>query len=1125
MGKNIVERAVSPYNATNRAIQHETYGLFAPAANVNKPGMAGFDPRYFAVREQIVELSQAFLETIQPIRREVPEQGIDDILEINCIYMNVSAGVVDTILANGELEYIDVTGSLMVFGTEAAQTQVLFAEGRIWIREVTRTDDELLVDEFMPIGYDETINERFIEIEDEIAGCVSSIEDIVEILGSIPTIIREVPEQGINGMLERNSLYVDVFTRIKTSTYDSGGNHSPVLTSMMGSLMVFGTESVQTQVFFANGGIWTRKITQQGDEVIVGVFEPIASKDKVELLDARVADLNATVYDNTHTIPEVYDTIDQMPDGDDWWNGYYITFGKDYLCRIPEGEPTPTEFKMLVEVHTGSEPAWFTIINDPENTDGSRFCTFRIERFEYSTVTFRFNGVVHERTYEYESGISSTTAILYCNYEVFSEENGLPTFEYIYPLKNHIKALEKRIHVFETDIENIKTEINNSVAYLSDAISGVYDDFSQVLSEVGARIDVVEERLDNAITAEQVRDIVEEQVRDIVELTDGIPSYWQTHLTERVEDIRRAMETAGRNKSSFFFYSDSHWSNENTYTAKLAPTLLKYLYKNTPINKTNYGGDIVSAESTDTDIMAYLWDWRAQLRGLPNHHSVVGNHDDGNSTDRLLSKEYIYSYLLAPEESNEIVWGGDFYYYIDDKSEKTRYLYLDIFYDGVSSTQITFVTEALKTTPTDWHIVAISHAWFANDYSVYPPVLNGFDTTAKTLLDMFDNYNARGGEYGDCGGWVELCIGGHYHLDHYDHTDGGIPVIIVEADTLHDRSGTMPSKETTDEAAVSAVVVDYNSNKVKVIRVGRGESYDVPINISRISYTNVLPLALAVDGTSVYNGIGYKADTRWSESGQAESTSAGDYLTGYIPVSNGDIIYCKNIDFTYADYGSSGKVLWSNALGSTLGSVNGAMLIEYNSATWHADGTIASFVVNGDYSYIRIQCKGITEASIITINEEIPEPEQDNPTYTNVIKTSIGTDGEIFNGGKGWADNSRIGSGGIYLGNGSYYVTGHIEIDRTADITVYLKNVTFGANGAVAFFDSSFVRTDIDGTTNWITLDPLKTYYNAVVDDSGNLTQFTIPVSKMTNENIAYMAIQADYIGDNSIITINEPIE
>lgn len=491
------------------------------------------------------------------------------------------------------------------------------------------------------------------------------------------------------------------------------------------------------------------------------------------------------------------------------------------------------------------------------------------------------------------------------------------------------------------------------------------------------------------LTASDKTEIAEE----VVELIDGVPSYWQTHLTERVEDIRRAMETAGRNKSAFFFYSDSHWDNDSTYTAKLAPTLLKYLYKNTPINKTNYGGDIVSAESTDTDIMAYLWDWRAQLRGLPNHHSVIGNHDDGNATDRLLSKEYIYSYLLAPEESNDIVWGGDFYYYIDDKSEKTRYLYLDIFYDGVSSTQTAFVSEALKSTPTDWHIVAICHAWFGVNYGtaenpIYPPILGGFDTKAKILLDMFDNYNARNGEYGDCGGWVELCIGGHFHLDNYDHTDGGIPVIIVEADTFHDRGGTMPTHGNIGEAAVSAVVIDYSNKVVKVIRVGRGNSYEVPINFSKISYTNVIPL-------------------------------------------------------------------------------------------------------------------------------------------------SIDKDGNIFNSGKGWSDNSRIGSGGIYMGNqtgdAAQWVTGHIEINPNIDSVIRLKNITFNRNSTntnhgLAFFDASFTRANYDGAFNWRQPNALGDFSPAY-DDNGNVTEFTLFASSITNKNIKYIAICAGYIGDDSIITINEPIE
>lgn len=303
----------------------------------------------------------------------------------------------------------------------------------------------------------------------------------------------------------------------------------------------------------------------------------------------------------------------------------------------------------------------------------------------------------------------------------------------------------------------------------------------------------------------------------------AIPDYWRTHLEEKVALIRESVLKAGANKSAFFFYSDSHWSNDNTYTAKLAPALLKYLYQHTPINKTNYGGDIVGTEDADADVMAYLWEWRSKLYGLPNHHSVVGNHDDGNSTNNLFSENYVYGYLLALEETPDIVRGdGSMYYYIDNPAEKTRYLYLDTAYKGVTDAEKAFVKAALLSTPAGWHIVAIAHAWYANDYTVDPPVLAGIDSGAKKLLDMFDSYNARSGEYTGCGGKVEFCIGGHYHLDYDGETAGGIPIILVEADCLHNRSGTMPNVDTTDEAAVTAVIANYNANKISIIRVGRG---------------------------------------------------------------------------------------------------------------------------------------------------------------------------------------------------------------------------------------------------------------------------------------------------------------
>ena len=59
-----------------------------------------------------------------------------------------------------------------------------------------------------------------------------------------------------------------------------------------------------------------------------------------------------------------------------------------------------------------------------------------------------------------------------------------------------------------------------------------------------------------------------------------------------------------------------------------------------------------------------------------------------------------------------MVMGGDFYYYIDNPCEKTRYLYLDSGKLAVSDAETAFIIKALKDTPDGWHIVAISHIWF-----------------------------------------------------------------------------------------------------------------------------------------------------------------------------------------------------------------------------------------------------------------------------------------------------------------------------------------------------------------------------------------------------------------------------
>ena len=464
---------------------------------------------------------------------------------------------------------------------------------------------------------------------------------------------------------------------------------------------------------------------------------------------------------------------------------------------------------------------------------------------------------------------------------------------------------------------------------------------------------------------------------------NAVPSYWQTALNEGVEAINTAIETVGRNKSAFLFYTDAHWG----YGSGMSPTLLKYLGKHTAMNKTIFGGDFGNTYdgTSETRTMEYwmnvMRSWKLAIRDIPNHHSVVGNHDKevtAFSTDKAL-----YGFLMAPEETNDIVRGGDFFYYIDDQNEKTRYLYLNTGLIDFNDEQCAFVIDALKNLPSGWHIVAVSHGWFAYT-STSTPTVGSVPVKTQKLLDLFDDYNSRKAgsitvqseeyayDFTNSDGWVEFCIGGHIHVDHDFTTATGIPVILCATDSKHTRGDDKFTAGTTSEASVSGIIADYDNRKIHVVRVGRGTGREITVTKNIITYTNILPTALAADGVSIYNADdtpGYKANTKWSQSGQSEGTQNGTYLTGWIPVKKGDVIYLRNVNMLSS--ASNTTVLWSKVIGSTSGSSSGTNLVNSNKGVLDADGNVIQFEVVGDYTFMRFTCAGLTADSIVTKNEPI----------------------------------------------------------------------------------------------------------------------------------------------------------
>lgn len=147
---NVIERATVPYNTANKVLIKDQYGLYAPAAGINKPGLAGFDARYFAVAEQIVRLNDAFLGTL--VRRDTTVSEVDGIKAANTIYDNFTHKVIDYRDERDIKWWKMVTGSLFVSRTENIITEVLFAEGRVWLRSLTIQDNTVsTITDFEPL--------------------------------------------------------------------------------------------------------------------------------------------------------------------------------------------------------------------------------------------------------------------------------------------------------------------------------------------------------------------------------------------------------------------------------------------------------------------------------------------------------------------------------------------------------------------------------------------------------------------------------------------------------------------------------------------------------------------------------------------------------------------------------------------------------------------------------------------------------------------------------------------------------------------------------------------------------------------------------------------------------------
>lgn len=612
-----------------------------------------------------------------------------------------------------------------------------------------------------------------------------------------------------------------------------------------------------------------------------------------------------------------------------------------------------------------------------------------------------------------------------------------------------------------------------------ESLDYVHDTLQGKLNNVNNTLKASIQSTNNALSAkiQEVSDSLSDRIVDTME-TGSIPEYWLPALEAGAKEINTKLCEAGRNKSAFLFYSDVHWD----YGAQMSPKLLKYLYEHTGISKTFFGGDMVNTESSDYDAMQYLWVRRNMLRYLPNHHSVVGNHDDGNATNNLFSEQYVYGYVFAPEETPDMVWGDGLYYYIDNQHEKTRYIFLDTGYQTEAAKQTkmrAFLADTLKSTANGWHIVVVSHIWYGPDYDQYnvkPIPIAGLSKEAVEICAVLDNYNSRSGNFASCGAKVEFCIGGHVHIDYTNTTEGGIPIILVETDSQHVRSTYTYAAGTTSEASVNGIVADFNTNMLHVIRVGRGDGFSVDLSSAQV----------------------------------AKSYSVTSYLTNA------------------ANSSSATHVVDGGSYTATITATKGAL----KSVVVTMGGTdITSTAYNASTGKISIAT--VTGAIVITATaqEDVPEtpdtpdtPDVPTGNYTNVLRTAVDTDDSIYNG-VGWQADREMSTSSYVERDASngWDLTGYIHV-YFGDV-IRLKNIVMpdgvtDRNNMIYRFDGA---KNWEGSTHMTTSAQIDTIAEPQFDGDGNLVQFTWQYNYGASDG-GYVRINATQIDETSIITINEEI-
>ena len=297
---------------------------------------------------------------------------------------------------------------------------------------------------------------------------------------------------------------------------------------------------------------------------------------------------------------------------------------------------------------------------------------------------------------------------------------------------------------------------------------------------------------------------------------DNVVSYYRTETSE----VADAINGLSNDWQSFVFITDSHSADNQQHSQDIA----LYLLLNTPCSMIVLNGDFCHMEFYTTEYNTYM----DKLKPYRNKiYATFGNHEAYSGGDGYdVAYERVYLDWIYGKNEIQSTNKGRLYYYIDNISKKTRYVFINTSDGGnqtVPSTQLAWLESALTLPDSTWSAVVIGH-------------VNIDDLNGMTSLNCGNGDEVKA-SIATCNGNIIGYICGHQHIDDTRNV-GDFQHTTLMCDMLDNRNSysgyslTDRVAGTTSEQAVSVISINTTTKDVVIRRIGAGRNRTLSYNYS-----------------------------------------------------------------------------------------------------------------------------------------------------------------------------------------------------------------------------------------------------------------------------------------------------